>query len=227
MAFCNSCGATLGPGARFCNKCGAAVITSGQTPASTSAAPPPSVSAAPAGTIQPAPSQGGSALKVVLIVVGVIVLIGILGVASVGFFAWRVARHTHVRQEGDNVKVETPFGTVESTKDPQEAARNLGVDVYPGAKVLKDGAASASFGGVHTVTVSMETDDSVDKVTSFYKSKFPNAMVTTSNASESTIVSNDRKNLITINIRAEGDRTKISISNVTGKFGSSSPPSQN
>ena len=67
--------------------------------------------------------------------VGVIVLVGILGVASLGFFAWRVAHRTHVRQEGDNVKVETPFGTVETTKDPEEAARNLGVDLYPGAQV--------------------------------------------------------------------------------------------
>jgi hypothetical protein len=224
MAFCNSCGAALNPGTRFCNKCGAAVVASTPVPAARSATPPISTPAAAAPT-QASPSQGGGALKVILIVVGVIVLIGILGVASVGFFAWRVARHTHVRQDGDNVKVETPFGTVESTKDPQEAARNLGVDLYPGAQVLKDGTASASFGGVHSVTVSMESDDSVDKVTSFYKSKFPNAMVTAANSSESTIVSNDRKSLITININADGNRTKILITNLTGKSGSSPPTS--
>ena len=225
MAFCNSCGAALTPGTRFCNKCGAAVLSSAQAPAVSSGAPSSSARPTSTATAQPVPSQGGSALKVVLIVVGVIVLIGILGVASISFVAWRVARHTHVRQEGDNVRVETPFGTVESTKDPQQAARNLGVDLYPGAKVLKDGAASASFGGVHTVSVNMETDDSVDKVTAFYKSKFPNAMVSTSSTNESSIVSNDRKNVITINIRAEGDRTKISITNVSGKFGSSSSSS--
>lgn len=224
MAFCNSCGAALAAGTRFCNKCGAAVMPSATAAASPSSAPS---SSPPTAVAPPAPSQGSSALKIVLIVVGVIVLIGIFGLASIGFVAWRVARHSHVRQEGGNVKVETPFGTVESTNDPQAAARNLGVDIYPGAKVLKDGTASASFGGVHTVSVSMETDDSVDKVTSFYKSKFPNAMVTSSNGNESTIVSNDRKNLITINIQAEGDRTKISISNVTGKFGSSSSSSSN
>lgn len=226
MAFCNSCGAALAPGTKFCNKCGAAVLSSSAAPAVGSAAPAssvPPVAAVP--TPQARSNQGGSALKIVLIVVGVIVLIGILGVASIGFFAWRIARHTHVRQEGDNVKVETPFGTVESTKDPQEAARNLGVDLYPGAKVLKDGTASASFGGVHSVTVSMDSDDSIDKVTSFYKSKFPNAMVTTSDSNQSTIVTNDHKNLITINIRSDGDRTKILITNVTGKSGSSPPTS--
>jgi hypothetical protein len=179
----------------------------------------------PATPTQATPSQGGSALKTILIVVGVVVLIGILGVASLGFFAWRVARHSHVRQDGNNVKVETPFGTVESTNDPQEAARNLGVDLYPGAKVLKEGTASASFGGVHSVTVSLESDDTVDKVSTFYKSKFPNAMVTSSDSNQSTIVSNDRKNLVTINIKADGDRTKILITNVNGKSGSSPPAS--
>jgi len=227
MAFCNSCGAPLSSGTRFCNKCGAAVLVSAPAAAFTSAAPSSPATPAPATTPQTASSQGGGALKIILIVVGVIVLIGILGVASVGFVAWRVARHTHLRQEGDNVKIETPFGSVESTNDPKEAARNLGVDIYPGAKVLKEGTASASFGGVHSVTVNLESDDSVDKVSTFYKSKFPNAMVTTSDASQSTIVANDHKNLITINIRAEGDRTKILITNVTGKSGSGSSPASN
>jgi hypothetical protein len=223
MAFCNSCGADLGAGTRFCNKCGAAVLSSAPASAFRSAAPSSPATPAPAPT--QTPSQGGSALKIVLIVVGVIVLIGILGMASIGFFAWRVARHTHVRQEGDNVKVETPFGTVESTKDPQEATRDLGVDIYPGAKVLKEGTVSATFGGVHSVSINLESDDSVDKVTSFYKSKFPNAMVTTANSNQATIVSNEHKNLITINIRADGDRTKILITNLTGKSGSSPPAS--
>jgi len=220
MAFCNSCGAALTPGTRFCSKCGVAVLASSPAPAAGSAAPV--TTPAPAATIQTTTTQGGGAVKIILIVVGVIVLLGVLGVTSV-VFAWRMAHHTHVRQEGDNVKVETPFGTVESTKDPQEAARNLGVDIYPGAKILQDGAASASFGGVHTVSVSFESDDSVDKVSSFYKSKFPNAIVTSSDSNQSTIVSNDHNNLITINIRAEGGRTKIQIANVTGKLGSSRP----
>jgi hypothetical protein len=225
MAFCNSCGTPLTAGTRFCNKCGVAVLASAPASAFRTAAPSASAPPAPATPAQVSSSQGSNALKIILIVVGVVVLIGILGVASVGFFAWRVARHTHVRQEGDNVKVETPFGTVESTKDPKEAARNLGVDIYPGATVLKDGTASASFGGVHSVTVNLESNDSIDKVTNFYKSKLPNAMVTTSDTTQSTIVANDHNNLITINIRAEGDRTKISITNVAGKLGSSSPAS--
>jgi hypothetical protein len=217
MAFCNSCGANLTPGTRFCNKCGAAVLAS--SPASAGTPPVAAPYTVPATVPAPNANQGGGALKVILIVVGVFVLLGILGVASVGFFAWRVARHTHVRQEGDNVKVETPFGSVESTKDPAAAARDLGVDLYPGSEVMKNGSSSASFGGVHTATVTAESPDSVDKISTFYKAKFPSAMVTTTDAGRCTIISNDQKGMITVNIEAEGDKTKILISHVSTKSG--------
>jgi hypothetical protein len=174
---------------------------------------PPVASTTPA----PAPQGGGGALKIILIVFGVVVLMGILGMATVGFFAWRVARHTHVRQEGENVKVETPFGNIESTQDPDVAARNLGVDVYPGAKILKDGTSSATFMGIQTATANFQSSDSLDKVSSFYKSKFPNALATTCDETHCTIVSTMQKNTITINMEAEDSGTKIQITKVTGK----------
>jgi hypothetical protein len=213
MPFCNSCGANTAPGTRFCNKCGAAILTSSPAPAPPVGSPRPLVSAAPVSS--PAPTSGGGALKAILIVVGVIVLVAILGVASLGFIAWRVAHRTHVRQEGDNVKVETPFGTVETTKDPQDAARNLGVALYPGAQVRKEGSVSMTFGNVHTAALTFETSDSVDQVCSFYKPKFPNATVVTSDANQCTIISNDQKNMITINVKTESGKTKIVISNVS------------
>jgi hypothetical protein len=226
MAFCNSCGANIVPGTRFCSKCGAAILTSTLPPAVTPAAAvgsqPPVASAGPAASS--APPSGGGALKAILIVVGVIVLVVILAVTSLGFFAWRVAHHTRVRQEGDNVKVETPFGTVETTKDPQDAARNLGVDIYPGAQVMKEGSVSMTFGKVHTAALTFGTSDSVDQVCSFYKPKFPNAMVVTANANECTIVSNDKKNMITINVKTESGKTKIVISNVSNSDATNSSP---
>jgi hypothetical protein len=175
--------------------------------------------------MSPAPAPSGGALKPILVVVGVIVLVGILGLVSLGFIAWHVARHTHVRQEGDNVKIETPFGTVQSTNDPQQAARDLGVDLYPGAQVLKEGATSATFGTMHTAALNFESSDSVDKVCTFYKSRFPNAMVMSSDANQCTIVSNDKKNMITVNVKAEGDKTRIVVTNVTRKSDTANPSS--
>ena len=217
MAFCNSCGATLDPATKFCNKCGAPNLA--QVPAP-SAAP---VAVSSGGTSGSGQSSG--ALKVILIVAAVIVAVGVLGMATLGIITWRIAKSSHVRQEGDHVKVETPFGTVESTKDAEAAVRDLGVELYPGAQVMKSGAASANFGRVHTASANFETSDSLDKVASFYKAKFPNAMVTTADENHCTIVSNQSKNLITINIQATGDRTQIQIANITHKSESATPPS--
>ncbi len=207
MAFCNSCGATLNPGTQFCNKCGAPAAAGPSTSGVTSTAPAPA----------PVSTGGSSALKIILIVVAVIVLIGILGIATVGIIGYRIAKSSRLSQNGDHVKVETPFGSVETSKDPEQAAKDLGVDLYPGAEVQRDGASSVSLGSVHTVTAVFETSDTPDKVCSFYKSKFPGAMVTTSEQDHCSIVSNDKKNMITINVEASGDKTKLQITNVTKK----------
>jgi hypothetical protein len=212
MAFCNSCGATLNPGTKFCNKCGAAAaaapVPTGATASSVSSSRTPS---APA----PTPTGGSSALKIILIVVAVIVGIGILGIATVGIIGYRIAKSSHVTQSGDHVKVETPFGSVETSKDPDQAAKDLGVDLYPGAEVQRNGASSAAFGGIRTVSAMFKTSDAADKVCSFYKSRFPGAMVSTSEQNHCTIVSNDQKNMITINIQASGDDTRLQITNVS------------
>ena len=147
-----------------------------------------------------------------------IVGLGILGIATLGIIGYHFAKSSHVTQEGDHVKVESPFGTVESSKDPEQAAKDLGVDVYPGAQAQKNGAASVSFGNMHTVAANFESSDSVDKVCAFYKSKFPNATVNTSDQNHCTIVSNDQKNMITINVEASGDTSKFQITSVSKKL---------
>lgn len=213
MAFCNSCGTTLNDGTKFCNKCGAAVSGAGVTGTAGSVARP-----APG---SPPSGGGSSALKIILIVVAVIVGIGILGTVTVGIIGYRIAKSSRVTQQGDHVKVETPFGTVESSKDPDQAAKDLGIDIYPGAEVQKHGASSATFGGMHTVTANFESSDPVGKVCEFYKSRFPDARVSTSNEEHCTIVSNDPKNMVTINVQSSGDASKFQITSVTKKVSSS------
>jgi hypothetical protein len=202
MAFCNSCGTTLDAGARFCPKCGSAVPVS--------AAAPPTVSSAPA-----APPEGNNALKIVLIVVAVIIALGILGIGMLTFVVRRIAHNSHIQNRGGNVRVETPFGTVQSTNNPDEAARNLGIDPYPGARVLKGN--TAIIGGMHTVEAEFESDDSPEKVLVFYSSKVPNGNVTTKDQNHYTIVSTDKKNIITIRIDPGDGKTRIAIANVSGK----------
>jgi zinc-ribbon domain len=215
MAFCNKCGTEITQGTRFCNKCGAPILASGfasSSPTASASTPPPSP-AVP----QAPPQSGSNALKIVLIIVGVVLVIGVLGVGALTFVGLRIAKHTHVKQEGDHVKVETPFGTVESTKDPEQAAKDLGIEIYPGAEVRQNGAASATLGNLHTVNAEFDSSDSVDKVCNFYKSKFPNATVSSSDEHHCTIVSSLPPNVITINVEPSGDGSRFQVSSVMKK----------
>lgn len=205
MAFCNSCGAPLNEGTKFCNKCGAAV------------------SGVPAAIAQPIapgppPSKGGSsALKVILVIVGVIVLIGVLGMVTCGIVIHRAMKSARVSQKGDNVKVETPFGNMETSTDPKQTAKELGVEIYPGADLRKEGTASVTFGSLHTVTANFESNDSVDKVCDFYKQKFPNAQVAGSDQTHCSIVSGDKGNSTTISVQSSGDGSRFTIVSMTKK----------
>jgi len=152
-----------------------------------------------------------------LIVVAVIIGLGILGMVTSAFFAWRIAKHTHISSRGDKVRVETPFGTVESTQNSDEAARNIGVDVYPGARALKSSAGAVTFGGMKTAGAEFETSDAPEKVAEFYKQKFPGAMVSTQGDDQYSIVSNEKNRVVTINIESQDGKTRINIANVTGK----------
>lgn len=175
----------------------------------------PAVVAPPASTTPSAPTQGSSALKIILIVVAVIFVLGILGIGTLVFVVRHIAQNSHIRNKDGNVRVETPFGSVQSTNNPDEASRNLGVDLYPGARVLKGN--TASIGGMHTVDAEFESDDAAEKIMAFYSSKFPNANVTTKDKNHYSIVSTDNNNLITIKIEPEDGKTLIKIANVTGK----------
>jgi len=208
VAFCNSCGASLESGARFCAKCGATQPVSGTVPVAAS----PSVSPTP--VAQP---QSSSALKVVLIIVAVIVVLGVVGIATLSFVAWRIARHTRIENRNGNVHVESPFGTVETTTNPEDAAKNLGIDLYPGAQLLKGNAANVNIAGMHTVAAQFETDDSADKVAAFYQSKLPNAQVSAHDSDRYGIVATNNNNLLTISIEPQDGKTLIKISSVSGK----------
>jgi hypothetical protein len=205
VAFCNSCGATLDSSASFCKKCG------GKVTGAVSSSPPTPPVAPVAGT-----PTTGSGLRTFLIVVGVVIALGILGTVAATLVGLHIAKRTHVTQKGDRVRVETPFGTVTSTKDPEEAARNLGIDIYPGARALKTEDASVVVGGMKTVSAEFQTDDSADKVFDFYKKKFPDANVTQNDQQHYTIVSTNHGAILTINIEATGGETHFHIANVTG-----------
>jgi len=209
MAFCNSCGTTLDPGAQFCTKCGATQPigkAASSLPVSATPVPPPPV------------QKNSNALKIILIVVALIVGIGVLGVAAVSFIGYRIATHTRVRNHDGNVQVETPFGSVQTSTDPDEAARDLGIDSYPGAAVVKGSTSRMNMGNMHTAAADFESSDPPGTVADFYKSKVPGANVISSENDRYTIISTDKKNMLTISIEPKDGKTRIHIARVSGKM---------
>ena len=201
MGFCNSCGTPLAEGTKFCSKCGAAVSGA------------PAATAQPIAPGPPPPPGSSSALKVVLIIVGVIILIGVLSLATICVIGYRIAKSTKVSQKGDNVKIQTPFGNVETSTDPQKTAEELGVEIYPGAQVQREGTTSVTFGSIHTVTAKFESNDPVDKVCDFYRAKFPDAAVQSSERDHCSIVAGNpgtiNSTTITADSRDDGSSFQI------------------
>jgi len=148
-------------------------------------------------------------------VVAAVVVLGALAIGTLTLIGLHIARRTHVTQNGENVRVQGPFGTI--TTNASDVSSQLGVYVYPGARMLKNNAANVQIAGVHTVAADFESDDPASKVADFYKSKFPNANVNVSDQDHYTIVSTDNKNLVTINIEPQGGKTLIHIASVGGK----------
>ncbi len=202
MAFCNSCGATLDASTKFCNKCGAAVPAASVPPVGT-----------PAAT---APAQGGnnSALKIILIIVAVVVGLGILGVATMTYIGYRVAHSARVMQKNGHTKIESPFGNLEANTDPSDAAKNLGIDLYPGAQMQKDGYVSMNIMGSHMATAILQTSDAPSEVADFYHGKLPNATMSCQGSNYS-LSTGGKDDMTAIGIRGEGSFTKITITRTT------------
>lgn len=202
MAFCTSCGNKMEEGVRFCTKCGASMVGA-VAPAPQAAAPPPP---APA---QAAPKQGGGALKIILIVAGVILALVIISVGVVSYIGYRAVKAVKATVGETGTTVRGSIGGVETTRDPAKVAQEIGVDIYPGARMLKEGG-KMTFGGISAISAAFETDDPPGKVAEFYKGKFPDAM-STQDMERYSIVASTESALLTITIEPEGGRTKIKL----------------
>jgi hypothetical protein len=219
MAFCNACGSVIEAGVRFCPKCGKPTAA-GSAPQSV--IPPPSPMApAPVPTAQPVATTttggGSGALKIILIVLAVIFGIGILAVGTIGYFAHRVYKSAITHDSNGHTTIKSPIGNMETSDDPDQAAKDIGVDIYPGASVVKGSAASVSFGKARTSGAQFETSDPPASVAEFYKSKYPGAMFSTSETNHFSLVAGGKQDITTINIEPEDGKTRIAISRITGK----------
>ena len=161
------------------------------------------------------PRSGNSAVKIILIVVGVFVGLGILITCILTFTVWRVTRGIHVDNHGDKVTVETPAGTISADQTETYSADELGAEIYPGA-ASGHGSMKMNLGEGAMTTGVFTTSDSKEKVLEFYKGKYGSDVGTidTPDAAIITLKKSDKESvMITISSKnSENDgKTQIAI----------------
>ena len=163
-----------------------------------------------------APAKSSGCLKIFLIVVAILVVVGLLALAGVGYVAWRVKKAIHV-EGGPNGQVSMNIpGMSYSASTPENiTAADLGTDIYPGAQSVKGGMRMDLPTG-SMVTGIFVTSDCKDQVVTYYKAKFGSGASTfdTSDGAMITLPVGDKESvMVTVTAKpSENDgKTKIVI----------------
>ncbi|MGO9325586.1 MAG: hypothetical protein ACLP07_13585 [Terracidiphilus sp.] len=172
----------------------------------------------PVGTPAPPPKSGSSAVKIILIIVGVIFFLGLIVAGIVGYGIYRVAHSIHKDANGE-ITINTPKGAISENPDQTFTASDLGIAIYPGATQGKGGL-RLTLGSKSMVTANFLTPDSPDKVMAFYKGLAgPNAQ-TMSTGSGGIITMQSSTSSVTVTVAQSSNEnngeTQITIVNTTG-----------
>ena len=168
-----------------------------------------------------APKSGGSsAVKIILIIVGVFVCLGILAAGVVGYGIWRVSRAVH-NYSANGVTINTPGGAITSNPVKTYTADELGIDIYPGAQPTKGGLNMTLPTG-SMLAANFVTSDSKDQVVAFYKGKVGSNAATMDTADGAYINWNkSTKDSVVISITQKSNqsdgKTQIHIVHTTNK----------
>ena len=131
----------------------------------------PPYAAAPQPVALPPKSGGNSALKIILIIVGIFAFLVVMVVAVVGYGVYKVRKAMHVNSTTGAMSVNTPGFAMNADSGMKFSADELGTDIYPGAEPSKSGNLRMNIAGSSIVSATFLTSDSKDKVVDFYKSK--------------------------------------------------------
>ena len=160
------------------------------------------------------PSSGNTVLKIVLIVIGVFVVLGVLVAGVIGFVGYRVAKSAHQNADG-SVSFSTPNGTITTGKSANISAADLGTEPYPGA-TSSVGSMNMKTSSGSMVTAVYTSPDPADKIVAFYKEKLGDEASVVQTAHGATLTAGEKnKNQITVSVTPQGDLTKIAIIHIT------------
>lgn len=195
MPFCNKCGAEIGAGATFCAQCGSRNVNEA------GAAARPQMSAAP---VQPAAQQGLGLGAKIAIGVGVVIVLCIIAIIGLGAY---FASHVRTERTANGNVVTLPWGKVSDGQPSDQAARELGVAIYPGATAER--SQRVDFGSFHADVLRFLTPDPAAVVLDFYRTQYAKARITNQGGNTLEVVDSGLE--LNIETRSRGGQTEIVI----------------
>jgi len=157
---------------------------------------------------------GNTVVKIVLIVIGAFVLLGVFVAGAIGIGVYRLTKNVHTNSDG-GVSLSTPDGTIATGKSANVSAADLGIALYPGVSA-GEGSMNMKTPNGSMVTAVYTSTDAPDKIIAFYRAKLGESasIVQSSNGTVLSAGEKDKDNVV-VTITAEGDTTKIAILHVT------------
>lgn len=163
----------------------------------------------------PVPAKSGGALKVILIVLGILAAIVILVVGLLAYGCYHIAHSMRHSADGKTVSV---LGTTVTANDSASlTAADLGTDIYPGASPAQGGS-KMEVPTASVVTGVYLTSDPVSKVEAFYKDKFGGGVSDFSFGGTAMITHKvSAKETVTVTATGSDGKTRITIQHTKAK----------
>jgi hypothetical protein len=163
----------------------------------------------------PPASSSNPVLKIVLIVVGVFVLLGVIVAGVLGFTAYKVSRSIHRNSNGD-VSIRTSDGSITTGRSANISATDLGTVPYPGASSSNEGSMNMKTPNGSMVTSVFTSSDSSDKIVAFYKEKLGDQASIIQSGNGTMLSAGEKdKDSVVVTITPEDGKSKIAIIHVT------------
>lgn len=146
--------------------------------------------------------------RVVMGLLGTIAAVALIFVLAMVYFI----RHTTIVSTGKNgSRVEAPSVTVTTDTNPAQLARQLGLEIYPGASDAR--GAQAEMNNSTIITLSFRSKDSPRRVIGFYHVRYPDATVK-AEGKGAVLVLVSLRDTLTIKAEPNTGQTEVHVSDI-------------
>jgi hypothetical protein len=168
----------------------------------------------------PAKSGGSTALKIILIILGIFAFLVLLVVCLLAYACHKVKQSFHTDSKTGETTISVPGTSISANSSMKFTSDELGTVVYPGAEPAKSGNLRMNMAGNSVVSASFLTSDSKDQVLAFYKDKLGSEATSMDFGSNSILsLKKGEHEVLQVTISQDanqsGGKTQIHISHTT------------